>query len=199
MTLARGAKQLVVQEALETIVCSAVISWWFTPITNIGASAEGAEIATFLAPAVMCFCAPSSVVKIPVQSITTSAPTASHLRSSGLRSELMRISFPLTTKLPFLTSILPLNCPCTESYFRRYARCSTSNKSLIPTTSTFDRSEAILKAILPILPNPLIPIFTFVILCFMFRLVNLCTHDVRNSKELLIYFRVAFYGFIYRV
>ena len=79
MTLARGAKQLVVQEALlkrerqvrgkQTLyrrhqptsphsLCQAHLTIfmelsylsWFTPITNIGASAEGAEMMTLLAP-----------------------------------------------------------------------------------------------------------------------------------------------------
>ena len=60
--------------------------------------------------------------------------------------------------------MLPLNCPCTESYLRRYAKCSTSNKSLIPTTSTLGRSEAILKAILPILDMmQTIPSFVYLI------------------------------------
>uniref|UniRef100_A0A147BVJ1 Putative secreted protein n=1 Tax=Ixodes ricinus TaxID=34613 RepID=A0A147BVJ1_IXORI len=50
MTLASGAKQLVVHEALLTIVMLGLYELWFTPITNIGASAEGAEMITFLAP-----------------------------------------------------------------------------------------------------------------------------------------------------
>ena len=81
MTLARGAKQLVVQEALLekreasqghvhwaprghywpasppplwcahlTILRVLLYFSWFTPITNMGASAEGAEMMTLLAP-----------------------------------------------------------------------------------------------------------------------------------------------------
>jgi len=53
-TLAIGAKQLVVQDALDTIVSVGFTDLWLTPITNIGASADGAEITTFLAPALMC-------------------------------------------------------------------------------------------------------------------------------------------------
>ena len=49
MTLARGAKQLVVQEALLTILREWSYFLWFTPITNMGASAEGAEMMTLLA------------------------------------------------------------------------------------------------------------------------------------------------------
>merc|ERR1719272_2677501 len=54
MILARGARQLVVHEALERISCSALYSRWLTPMTNIGASAEGAEMITFLAPPLRC-------------------------------------------------------------------------------------------------------------------------------------------------
>ncbi|XP_006894993.1 PREDICTED: uncharacterized protein LOC102855818 [Elephantulus edwardii] len=50
MTLARGAKQLVVQEALLTILRELSYFSWFTPITNMRASAEGAEMITHLAP-----------------------------------------------------------------------------------------------------------------------------------------------------
>uniref|UniRef100_A0A9L0IC82 Uncharacterized protein n=1 Tax=Equus asinus TaxID=9793 RepID=A0A9L0IC82_EQUAS len=48
--LGRGAKQLVVQEALLTIFRELPYFSWFTPITNIGASAERAEMMTLLAP-----------------------------------------------------------------------------------------------------------------------------------------------------
>ena len=41
-----------------------------TPITNIGASLEGAEIITFFAPASKCACAFSSVVNTPEHSNT---------------------------------------------------------------------------------------------------------------------------------
>jgi len=46
-----------------------------TPITNIGASADGAVMMTFLQPPSMCSLAFSSVVKTPVDSITYSTPT----------------------------------------------------------------------------------------------------------------------------
>jgi len=77
MTLANGARQLVVQEALEiyvgairqvrntdrrddkkakirtTVYLGSYLSR-LTPQTNMGASAEGAEITTFLAPPFKC-------------------------------------------------------------------------------------------------------------------------------------------------
>jgi len=49
-TLAIGARQLVVQLALETMFIPGLYDSWLTPITNMGASAEGAEMTTFLAP-----------------------------------------------------------------------------------------------------------------------------------------------------
>ena len=56
-----------------------------TPITNIGASGDGAETTTFFAPPSMCACAFSSDRKIPVDSTTYSAPSAPHGISLGSR------------------------------------------------------------------------------------------------------------------
>ena len=50
ITLAKGARQLVVQPALETTLILGLYSFSLTPMTNIGASALGAEMITFLAP-----------------------------------------------------------------------------------------------------------------------------------------------------
>jgi len=50
MTLARGAKQLVVQEALEMTFIEGSKELSLTPMTNMGASALGAEMMTRLAP-----------------------------------------------------------------------------------------------------------------------------------------------------
>merc|ERR1719409_1644590 len=50
-TLARGAKQLVVHDALLTTWMSDLYSVWFTPQTNMGTSSfGGAEMITFLQP-----------------------------------------------------------------------------------------------------------------------------------------------------
>ena len=51
-TLAMGARQLVVQEALDTKSMSVVYLSRLTPHTNMGVSSlEGADMTTFLAPA----------------------------------------------------------------------------------------------------------------------------------------------------
>mmetsp|Transcript_65615 Transcript_65615/g.203438 ORF Transcript_65615/g.203438 Transcript_65615/m.203438 type:complete len:211 (-) Transcript_65615:365-997(-) len=71
MTLASGARQLVVQEALDTTVRSGVYLSWLTPMTNIGTeSFGGAEMMTFLHPPFRCSAAFSCVVNTPVDSQT---------------------------------------------------------------------------------------------------------------------------------
>src|SRR4051812_4439979 len=71
-TLATGARQLVVQDALDTMWCLAASYFsWLTPITMVMSSPlAGAEMITFFAPAVMWALALSASVKSPVDSIT---------------------------------------------------------------------------------------------------------------------------------
>mmetsp|Transcript_11105 Transcript_11105/g.23536 ORF Transcript_11105/g.23536 Transcript_11105/m.23536 type:complete len:244 (-) Transcript_11105:238-969(-) len=114
-TLARGARQLVVQEALEKIVSPLYLSL-LTPMTNIGASAEGAEMTTFLAPPFKCMEAFSVVVKIPVDSQTMSAPASPQGISVGSRHAKNLIRVPSTTRQSPSTSTVPGKRPCTESY-----------------------------------------------------------------------------------
>src|SRR6266849_7262306 len=76
-TLATGAKQFVVQEALETTLCFAgsyVLS--FTPRTKVASGpSAGAEMITFFTGPRRCFLASAPVVKSPVDSTTIFAPT----------------------------------------------------------------------------------------------------------------------------
>src|SRR3990167_4023634 len=86
ITLATGATQFVVQEAL--LITSS--PWYFsslTPKRNVGVSLPGAEITIFLPPAVMCLPASSFFVNRPVDSITTSIPKSFHGSFSGSFSE----------------------------------------------------------------------------------------------------------------
>merc|ERR1719261_607487 len=99
MTLARGARQLVVHEALERTLMSAVYAVWLTPMTNIGASADGAEMITFFAPPLRCIEAFSFTVKMPVDSQTTLAPVSPHGTSSGLRIAKNLIALPSTMRV----------------------------------------------------------------------------------------------------
>jgi hypothetical protein len=78
-----GAKQLVVQDALLTILSELSCFSWFTPITNMGALAEGAEMMTLLAPPFKWAPTFSMVVKTPLDSMTYSAPASPYLMLAG--------------------------------------------------------------------------------------------------------------------
>merc|ERR1719453_2131427 len=99
ITLASGPRQLVVHDAFESTLMSLVYVVWLTPMTNIGASADGAEMMTFLAPPLRCSLALSMVVKMPVDSQTMSAPDAPHGTSSGLRTAKNLIGLPSTIRV----------------------------------------------------------------------------------------------------
>ncbi len=73
-TFTIGARQFVVQLALEIMWClSFLYSCSLTPLTIVmSGSFAGAEIKTFLAPALMCWLAPALSVKNPVLSTTMS-------------------------------------------------------------------------------------------------------------------------------
>src|SRR5260370_35231351 len=74
-TLAMGARQLVVQDALDTTVMSLVITAWFTPYTTVASTpSAGAEISTLRAPAAISAEALSLLVNRPVHSSATSTP-----------------------------------------------------------------------------------------------------------------------------
>ena len=65
-TFASGARQLVVHDAFEITFMFDLKPVWFTPITNIGASGDGAEITTRLAPPARCAEALSSCADVGV-------------------------------------------------------------------------------------------------------------------------------------
>merc|ERR1719394_1584529 len=111
MTLARGARQLVVQDALDTTFILGLYLFWLTPITNIGASAEGAEITTFCAPPVWCLEAPSRVVNTPVDSTTYLAPALAQSMAAGSLSENTVMTCPSITSLPSSCFTSPLYWP----------------------------------------------------------------------------------------
>ena len=73
--MAIGARQLVVQDALEITVISDVMVSWLTPNTIVASTpSAGADTSTLRAPAVMSCAAASFLVNRPVHSIATSMP-----------------------------------------------------------------------------------------------------------------------------
>eukprot|EP00701_Giardia_intestinalis_P001219 XP_001705043.1 Hypothetical protein GL50803_20836 [Giardia lamblia ATCC 50803] len=158
-TIARGARQFVVQEALEMtfIVLGSYVSR-LQPQTNIGASADGAEMMTRLQPPVIWSSASFFVVKRPVHSSTMSTWVLPHGISSGFIDLKTEILFPLTVMESSEWAMVPSKRPCTVSYLSMYSMYSQSVKgSLIATTWTPSMFRDALRAILPMRPNPLIP------------------------------------------
>ena len=76
-------------------------------MTNMGASALGAEIITFLAPPEKWAEAFSVVVKTPVDSTTYSAPADPHWMAVGSLSPKTWINFPLILSLSPSTEMSP--------------------------------------------------------------------------------------------
>ena len=95
-----GTKQLVVHEALDTMMwMSGSNSWSFTPITKVAsASSEGAEMMTRRAPPSRWPAAALRAVKRPVDSMTTSTPISSQGRAFGSRSARTRMRAPSTMR-----------------------------------------------------------------------------------------------------
>merc|ERR1719473_137839 len=122
ITLASGARQLVVHDALE-MTCIVLGSYFssLTPMTNMGASGDGAEMTTFLAPPSMCFDAASTLVKTPVASTTKSTSFAPHGMSLGSRHSYVATFLPSTKKPSSEPSTSTDTWPCTESYLNMYA------------------------------------------------------------------------------
>src|SRR5947209_18738509 len=118
ITLATGARQLVVQEALEMMLCFAgSYLFSFTPSTIVMASFfAGAEMITFFTGPRKCFLACSASVNLPVDSITTCAPTDSQLMAAGSFSEKTFTHLPLMWMQSPAALISCFRLPRMESY-----------------------------------------------------------------------------------
>src|SRR5206468_12749551 len=108
-TLTTGTRQLVVHDALEMMLCLAGSYFsLFTPMQMVmSSSLAGAEITTFLAPAVRCLDALSLSVKRPVLSSTNSTPSSFQGSFSGSLMADTLIGLPLTTRVSPFASTVP--------------------------------------------------------------------------------------------
>jgi hypothetical protein len=116
-TFTTGARQLVVQLALETTwwLAASYLSW-LTPRTMVMSSPlAGALMITFLAPASRCLAALARSVNRPVLSMTMSTSRSRHGRADGSFSAYTRISSPSTSSEFSRASTVPGYLPCTES------------------------------------------------------------------------------------
>ena len=116
-TLTMGTKQLVVHDAFETTMWrSGSKSSSLTPITKVAsASPDGAEITTRFTEPCRWPAASARLVKRPVDSITTVAPSLSQGSCSGSRSAMTRMRCSPTRRSLPSTSTGTGSRPCVES------------------------------------------------------------------------------------
>ena len=161
-TLTTGARQLVVQEALEMMLClAASYLSSLTPRTTVMSSlVAGAEMMTFLTVVPRWALAFSASVKKPVDSTTIWAPTEAQSSLAGSRSAKTLIFLPSTAmkSAPWVISFLRL--PRMESYLSRWARVAGVVRSLTATNSMSGLPSAVRKTLRPMRPKPLMPTFT---------------------------------------
>ena len=164
-TLANGARQFVVQDAFEMMLC--VLGSYLsslTPSTSVRSGLfAGAVMTTFFAPASRCLAAASRLVKMPVDSNTTSTPSAFHGSCAGSFSESTWNSSPSTVIRSPLAEMSALRLPRIESYLSRWASVSALVRSLTATMSIESSSIAARMMFRPIRPNPLIPTLTAIL------------------------------------
>src|ERR1035438_7147668 len=161
-TLTTGARQLVVQLALEMMLCLAgsYLSW-LTPSTMVMSSLlAGAEMMTFLTVAPRCALALVASVKKPVDSTTICAPTEAQSSLAGSRSEKTLIFLPSTEIKSSPWPISFFRLPRIESYLSRWASVAGLVKSLTATKSISGLPSAARKTLRPMRPKPLMPTLT---------------------------------------
>src|SRR5271157_422170 len=158
-TFAIGARQFVVQEALEITLCfvGSYLSS-FTPNTMVMSSlVAGAVMMTFFTGPRKCCFADSALVNLPVDSMTTCAPTDAQSSLEGSFSAKTRMVFPSTVMESAVAEILLGRLPRMESYFRRWASVLGSVRSLTATKSRLPSVRAVRRMLRPMRPKPLMP------------------------------------------
>src|SRR5216684_2599778 len=158
-TLATGARQFVVHEALETTLCFAgSYKLSFTPSTNVASGpSAGAEMITFFTGPRRCFFASTPLVNSPVDSTTICAPTEAQSISPGsLVLKTLKL-LPSTAMESSVCVTLWGRLPRTESYFKRCARVFASVMSLTATNWVSLSSSAVRTMLRPMRPKPLMP------------------------------------------
>src|SRR5580658_8444974 len=192
-TLTTGARQLVVQLALEMMLClAASYLSWLTPSTMVMSSlVAGAEMMTFLTVAPRCVFALAPSVKKPVDSTTICAPTEAQSSLAGSRSDVTLIFLPSRVMKSSPWPISFFRLPRIESYLSRWASVAGLVKSFTATKSISELPRAARKTLRPMRPKPLIPTLTamreFSLVIVEAVGVELLGFGVRNE------FRIEFY------
>src|SRR5215204_6431711 len=196
MTLATGARQFVVQEAFEMTWCAAgSYADSLTPSTMVRSSPlAGALMMTFLTVPRRCLAASSRLVKRPVDSMTTSAPTSSHGICAGSFSEKTRNS-SVPTRMPFSVAAMSSSrLPRTESYFKRCASVLVSVMSLTATKSMSLSPRQVRRTLRPMRPKPLIPTLIAIVTEASSPALKFDAHNRRGSRRVARVNTVSFQG-----
>src|SRR5581483_1068605 len=161
-TLTMGARQFVVQEALEITLClAASYLSSFTPRTMVTSSlVAGAEMMTFLTDPCRWALSAFASVKRPVDSTTTCAPTESQGSLAGSFSAKTLIFLPSTEMWSSPATISFFRLPRIESYLRRLARVAGLVRSFTATTSMSGLPREARNTLRPMRPKPLMPTLT---------------------------------------
>src|SRR6201995_1343497 len=161
-TFANGARQLVVQDALEmTLWALGSYLFSFTPRTTVRSSlVAGAEMMTFLTVPWRWALALVASVKWPVDSITIWAPVEDQSSLAGSRSANTFNFLPSTEMKSSPAVMVWWRFPKMESYLRRWARVAGLVRSLTATNSMSGLPSAARNTLRPIRPKPLMPTFT---------------------------------------
>ena len=190
ITFANGPRQLVVHDALEMMFWLPSYLSSLTPMTMVMSSpVAGAEMTTFFAPASRCPFAFSALVKMPVDSTTTSTPRSPHGSAAGPSRTSSALIFWLPTTMVSSPSsdTSSSRMPPTESNFSRCARDLLSARSLTATISmsvwpSFFCASTARKKLRPIRPNPLTPTRT-VTVCSLSGFIGLGPHGPGHGAE----------------
>jgi hypothetical protein len=169
-TLTTGARQLVVQEALEMMLCLAG-SYFdsLTPRTTVMSSlVAGAEMMTFFTDPCRWALALVASVKMPVDSTMICAPVEVQSSLAGSLSAKTLIDLPSTVIESAEEEISFFRLPRIESYLSRCASVAGLVRSLTATISMSGLPSAARKTLRPMRPKPLIPTFTAIVKTFSF-------------------------------
>ncbi len=159
MTLATGARQFVVHDALEMMLCFAgsYLSS-FTPITMVMSSpVAGAEMMTFFTVPRRCSLACSALVNLPVDSMTTCTPSELQSSLAGSFSAKTRIFLPSTLMESSVAVDVVRQVAQDGVVLQKMGQRLGAGQVVDGYDVNFLSLSAVRRTLRPMRPNPLIP------------------------------------------
>ena len=175
-TLTTGARQFVVQQALEMTLClAASYLSSFTPRTMVTSSlVAGAEMMTFLTVVPRWALALVASVKRPVDSTTICAPTEAQSSLAGSRSAKTLIFLPSTEMKSSPCGDVVLQIAKDGIVFEQMSERCRAGEVVYGDKIDLGIAERGAKTLRPMRPKPLMPTFTAMIRllsCYVIKLV----------------------------